>query len=234
MRFTKNFLLGASAIVLAFGCAPSNPGLVAEGVLAADTMCVVQPNNNLIAQGVLDISPDYAGYRVTGISYEVFVRVGNQLINNGNRVYPLMADPNRILINHFEVTLMDTSETTLSLPGAPNPYLVPADGAVGSTQSMDPTFGIASGTVIPDAYGQLLAGAFGTAGGTLLVRIRVIGTTAGGATLTSGPIVYPIALCSGCLFQPSCDAMGNGILNPSCGPGQDGVSQIPPPSGTCP
>lgn len=224
MRFTKNFLLGATVLGLALGCAPSNPGLVAEGVLTVDAMCLVTPTNAFLIQGTLDVQPDVPmALRPRGISYNASFRVGNQLINNSNRIYPVMADPDRIVIDHIEVTLLDTSEATLSLPGAPNPYLVPATGAIGSTTSTDPTLGIASGTVIPDAYGQLLAGLF-PAGGTVVIRARVIGTTDGGATLTSGPVVFPINLCVGCLFQCAVDSMGMPINAPSCLPGQDAVT----------
>ncbi len=224
MRLTTNFLLGTCALGLALGCAPSNPGLVAEGVLTLDEMCTVTATNALLAQGTLDVSTGApATLRPNGITYTIAVRVGNQLINNGNRIYPLMADPDRIIIDHMEVTLLDSSEATVGLAGLPNPFLVPADGAVASTASMDPTLGIAAATVIPDSYGQALGAAF-PAGGPILVRVRVIGTTAGGATLTSGPVLFPINLCVGCLFQCAVDAMGAPINAPSCLPGQDGLS----------
>lgn len=223
MRLT-NFLLGACALGLAVGCAPSNPGMVAEGILTLDSMCTVTTTNALLLEGTLDVSTDApAALRPNGIRYAVAVRVGNQLINNANRIYPLMADPNRIIFDHMEVTLLDSAEATLSLAGLPNPYLVPADGSAASTVSMDPTFGIASATVIPDSYGQSLAANFPT-GGPMVVRIRVIGTTAGGATLTSGPISFPLNLCVGCLFACGVDAMGAPVNAPSCLPGQDAVS----------
>jgi hypothetical protein len=223
MRFSKNTLLAATTLALAFGCAPSNPGLVAEGVLSVDNMCLVSATNPYLAQGTLDVSQDFGAFRTTGTSYAVALRLGNQLLNNGNRIYPLMADPNRIVLNHFEVTLMNTSEAPLAI-GASNPYLVPADGSIGSTQSMDPTFGIGYATIIPDAYGQLLAG---QSPGTILVRVRAIGTTVGGATLTSNPLTFPVTLCTGCLFQAACDAMGNPVTAPSCAPGQDAITFVP-------
>jgi len=233
MRLTPTSLLAAGALALGLGCAPSNPGLVAQGALSADTMCLVTATNALLIEGMFDLQTDVpANYRPRGMSYAIAYQVGNQLINNANRVYPLMADPNRIVINNAEITLLDASESPLSLPGLPNPYLVTASGAIGSTQSMDPTLGIATATVIPDSYGRALAGVYapgGTvgAGATIVVQARIIGTTAGGATLTSGPVVFPVSLCVGCLFQPACDTMHNPIFMPSCEPGQDAVTGVP-------
>jgi len=226
MRLTKNFSLAIAALLLALGCAPTNPGLIAEGVLVLDTMCTVSPTNNLLAQGTLDISTDVpATLRPLGVSYAVALRVGNSLINNANRVYPVMADPDYITIDHVQVTLLDMGENTLSLGGPANPYLVGADGAIASTSSMDPTLGIAAATVIPDGVGRALAARFGGAGGgSILVRVQVMGTTAGGAQLTSGPVLFPIHLCVGCLFQCAVDAMGNPVNAPSCLPGQDAVT----------
>ncbi len=227
MRTFPSTLLATGALALAFGCAPSNPGLVAEGVLSADTMCVVTATNAYILEGTLDLQ--YTGleaYRSRGISYIAAFQVGNALINNANRAFPLMADPNRIVISNAEVTLLDGGEQTLSLAGLPNPYLVPADGAIASTESMDPTLGIAAATIITDAYGQALAQRY-TSGGSIVARVRIIGQTAGGATLTTGPVVFPIHLCVGCLFRGACDSMHNPITSLSCLPGQDAVSQVP-------
>lgn len=222
MRLTNSLLLGATALALALGCAPSNPGLLADGVLTFDDMCLVTADSAFLLQGTLDIGRDVpVNVRPRGLSYTAAFRVGNNLINNSNRIYPVMADPNRIAVNHIEVTLLGASEETLDLgAGVPNPYLVPADGVIASTTSMDPSFGIATATVIPDGYGQALANMFG-AGGTIVVRARVIGTTVGGSTLTSGPVLFPINLCVGCMFQCAEDSMHVGINAPSCSPGQD-------------
>jgi hypothetical protein len=224
MRFNRTLALGLGALLLAFGCAPSNPGLIAQGVIALDTMCLAQTSNDLLAEGVLDIDTSQpATLRPAGLRYGVSIRIGNELINNSNRVYPLMADPDYITVDHMEVTLMDSSEQPLGLGGAANPYLVPAVGAVASTASMDPTLGVASATIIPDAYGTLLAGA-PPSGSVVVVRIRVIGTTNGGAQMISGPVLFPIRLCVGCLFQCATDAMGHPINSPSCLVGQDAVT----------
>lgn len=228
MRFTKSLSLGALALALAVGCAPSNPGLTAEGVLTTDAMCGVTSTSNLLLQGLFDLSTTgEAAHRLT-VSYSVAVRVGNQLINQGNRVYPVMADPDRINVDHMEVTLLNEQEAPLGL-GLPNPYLVPAVGTIGSTSSMDPTFGIANATVIPDAYGRALATTFPAGStGMIVVQLRVIGTTAGGSMLTSGPMLFPIQICYDCLFRSACDSMSTPTELASCLPGQDAVSYFCP------
>ncbi|MFO0685341.1 MAG: hypothetical protein U0234_24995 [Sandaracinus sp.] len=216
MRSTT-ILLVTSALLLGLGCAPSNPGMVAEGIIGHDTSCLYTPTSAFLIEGSLDVATPPE--RVGGITYLAVFRVGNQLINNGNRVYPLMADPNRIVFDHVEVTLVDLNETVIA-----GPYLVPASGAVGSTASMDPTFGLASATIIPDNIGQSLAGF--ADGSVIVARCRVMGTTAGGAQLTSGPVSFPITLCNGCLFRCGRDEMGNAIESLTCSPGQDGVSLV--------
>lgn len=228
MRFTQTLSIVGVALGLAVGCAPSNPGVVAEGVLTSDSMCVVTATNNLLVQGTFDLETDPATAPRTGVTYAVAVKIANQLINTGNRVYPLQADTDRFIVDHIEVTLLDQQEATIGIPGAPNPYLVPASGAAASTNSTDPTFGIATATVIPDGYGRALAAmpqfARGT-NATLLLRLRVIGTTAGGSAITTGPITFPVHTCVGCLFVGGgCDAMGLPITSTACLPGQDALT----------
>ena len=224
MRLTNT--LSVFAVALAFGCAPSNPGIVAEGVLGFDTTCMVTATSPLIAQGVLDIGPPGALTIPGGIHYFAYLKVGNQLINNGQRVYPLMSDPNRVVFHEVEVTLLGTNNQPLGI--SPNQYRVFASGAAASTTSSDPNFGIAAADVIPSTVGALIATAFaGQPNTTIIVQARVIGTTAGSAEVTSGPMFFPIRLCAGCLFQCARDAMGVPITTPipSCSPGQDAVTR---------
>ncbi len=218
MRSTNSSIVATALLALGLGCAPSNPGMVAEGVLTHDSSCLYTPTGAFLLEGTLDVATP--AERLGGITYFATFRVGNQLINNGNRIYPLMADPNRIVFTHVEVTLLDLNETVIV-----GPYLVPATGAVGSTSSMDPTIGLAAATIIPDNIGQSLAGF--ADGSVVVARCRVMGTTAGGSDLISGPVSFPITLCNGCLFQCGVDDMGNPISALTCTPGQDGISFVP-------
>jgi len=222
---SKNILLGTLVLALSIGCAPSNPGITLEGVLAPDTSCMVTATSNFLLQGTLDTTPDMP-IRPGGITYSVALQVGNQLFNNQQRVYPLMADPDRIIVDHVEVTLQNTGGGTLGL-GLANPYLVVAHGSIDSTASMDPTLALAEAEIIPANYGMALNTMFGSQpGAEIVAQLRVMGTTVGGAQLTSEAYLFPIHLCVGCLFQCACDAMMHPINSPSCLPGQDTSSGV--------
>lgn len=216
MRSTTTLLVTA-ALAIGLGCAPSNPGMIAEGIVTHDTSCIYTATSAFLIEGELDVSTPPE--RVGGITYLATFRVGNQLINNAHRDYPLMADPNRIVFTHVEVTLLDLNESVIV-----GPYLVPASGAVGSTSSMDPTFGLATATIIPDNIGQSLT-SFAD-GAVIIARSRVMGTTAGGSELVSGPVNLTITLCNGCLFQCGRDTTGAAIESLNCFPGQDSISYL--------
>jgi hypothetical protein len=228
MRRTS-ILLALVALAAGTGCAPSNPGLTLDGVLAPDAMCTWMPNNNYLAQGVLDIShPERTG----GVRYFAVMRVGNHLINRQNTLYPVMADPDQITITGARVTILNTDGQRIDV-GLPNPYNVTASGTVASTTSSDPVLGSASTEFIDSARGAALAGMF-AADTTIVLQVQAIGTTSGGSTLTSGPYSFPLLLCNGCLFQCGCDSMGNPTSSLSCNPGQDRLSQINCGPGSCP
>jgi hypothetical protein len=221
----KNTVLGTLALVVSIGCAPSNPGLTLEGVLATDTSCMVTATSDYLTMGILDIGT--MPTRTGGISYQVAMQVGNQLLNNNQRVYPLMTDPDRIIVDHVEVTLQDTGGGTLGLAGVHNPYIVPAHGSIASTTSMDPTIALAEAEIIPSNYGMALNTAFGSqADAEIVAQLRVMGTTVGGSQLTSAAFLFPIRLCVGCLFHCACDTMGHPVSQLACYPGQDHSSGV--------
>jgi hypothetical protein len=226
----SSFFTAAAAVVSLLGCAPSNPGLTIDGVLVPSDMCDFTANNALLFEARLDVSPDVpAVYRPDGVRFVAAIRVANHLINTGSRIYPLMADPNVIDIQGAEIEILNSDGTNLAFDGLPNPYRVPASGTIASTTSNEPTIGIASVEVLPAQYGASLSG-FTT--GSIIFSIRVIGVTAGGATLISGRTLLPVTLCSGCLFRGACDEDGVGVYEPTCSPGQNAVTLFPDPS--CP
>ena len=217
-----------AVLVACFGCAPSNPGLTIDGVLVPGDSCDYTPTSPFIVEAVLDTNPDVPMRdRPAGVRYVAVLRVANHLINTANRVYPLQADPNVLSLESAEIEVQNSDGTRFAFDGLPNPYRVPAIGTIASTTSSEPQLGISVVEVLPPQYG---AGLAGLTTGTLLLSIRVIGVTAGGATLVSGRTLLPLRLCSGCLFQCAVDMMGVPIIQPSCSPGQDRVSLI----ATCP
>jgi hypothetical protein len=216
----RNHLVSIALCALSFGCAPSNPGLSIDGVLIPSDNCEYSANSAFLVESVLDTNPDIP--RAGGIRYVAVLRVANRLINNGNRIYPLMADPNSINIESAEVEVLNTDGTPFAFgDGLPNPFRVSATGSIPSTTSNEPQLGISVAEILPPQYGAALAGIEGS----LVFSIRVIGVTTGGAALTSGRVVLPLRLCSGCLFGCVLDEMGDPIEVPSCSPGQDAFTQ---------
>ena len=216
----RSSVLSAVACALALGCAPSNPGLTIDGVLVPTEMCEFTAANLFLVQATLDTAPP-AG---DDIRYLAVFRVGNHLVNRGQLVYPLMADPNVISLSQAEIEVLNSDGTRFDF-GMPNPYRVTAVGAIPSTVSNEPVFGTSVVEVLPPAYGAALAG---VGPGTLIFSVRMIGVTSGGATLVSGPMNLPINLCLGCLFSCVVDEMGIPVGGPSCFPGQDRESIICP------
>jgi hypothetical protein len=210
---------------LSFGCAPSNPGLTIEGVLVPSDTCEYTSSSAFLVEAVLDTNPDVStAIRPGGVRYVAVLRVGNHLVNNANRVYPIMADPNVITIESAEVEVLNTDGSQFAFSdGLPNPFRVTATGSIPSTSSNEPQIGLSVAEVLPAQYGAALAG---LPSGTIILSIRVIGVTSGGSALTSGRTLLPVRLCNGCMFQCTVDGMGAPISVPSCTPGQDAVTGL--------
>lgn len=219
----RSHLVSIALCALSFGCAPSNPGLTIDGVLVPSDNCEFSSSSAFLVEAVLDTNPDVStAVRPAGIRYLAVIRVANHLINTANRVYPFQADTNVITLESAEVEVLNSDGTRFAFAdGLPNPFRVPAIGTVTSTTSNEPQIGITTVEVLPAQYG---AGLAGLPSGTIVLSIRVIGVTSGGASLTSGRTLLPIRLCSGCMFQCVVDEMGVSIESLYCAPGQDGVS----------
>ncbi len=217
MRRTSLFSMVLCA--MSFGCAPSNPGLTIDGVLVPSDSCEYTSSSAFLVEAVLDTNPDVPPVlRPGGVRYVAVLRVANHLINNGNRVYPLMADPDVVSMEGAEIEVLNSDGTVFDFGGLPNPYRVTAVGTIASTTSNEPQLGLATVEVLPAQYGASLAG---LTSGSLVLSIRVIGVTTGGATLISGRTLLPVRLCSGCLFQCVVDEMGDPIAQTACQAGQD-------------
>lgn len=211
----RRTLLLASMALLA-GCAPGDPGLVIQNVVAPNEQCMYDVGNAMTSHGTYDL----AG----GGGYFATLRLGNQLIdlgNNGTTGTP-RANPNVIMVQEFEVEITDTASSTLELGGLPNPYTVPAGGGVVPSSDGN-SAGEALGTVtlIPPVYGDSLGE------GEIVVRMRAVGTTVGGAEVVSSEFVFPITVCNGCLFDCRFDDEGEPVCAPSCTPGQDSMHVTP-------
>lgn len=199
------------------GCAPGNTGLLILNVVAPDDSCLYAVGNPQHSSGVLDVAPP-PGY--DGGGYVAFFRFGNQLLNlsRTGSSGPAMADPNVMQVQQLEVELQDVGGTPLAL-GGPNPYTVPAGGGVvPSSDGSAAGEALGSAELIPAVY---IPDLVPYADSDIVVSIKAIGTTLGGAEVVSYPFVYPIHLCAGCLFGCAYDADMAAVCSPTCNPGQD-------------
>lgn len=189
-----------SLLMLALGCAPSNPGLVIDGVLALPDNCTLSATSNVFTlQGTLDTSPRLNPLRPLGITYDANFRVTSRLLALFNNRYPLRAEPNVLSMNYAEVEVMQVDGTPYDFVGLPNPFRVAAAGTINPSTSANGVAGIVPVQVIPPIYGDSLADQTGR----VIISVRLTGTTSGGATVTSGEYVFPLDLCSYCLVR--CD-----------------------------
>lgn len=228
MRYFSTFAFVSSLALLGAGCAPGNPGLVIDGVIAPPTSggCTYDPSANVfLAEGVLDttdLGTSVLPSGVIGPRYLAYLRASNHLINLFNGTYPLRADPNRMTLIAADVEITNIDGSITSFGALPNPFRVAASGVVPSAASDSPGTGIAGVELIPPQY----ATALGAVGGTvrLIVAVTLIGRTSGDAGVESNPFIFPIDVCTGCLVACTTDPMGTSI---GCSPGQDAVTILP-------
>ena len=208
-------------VVVLAGCAPGNPGLVVGGALAPSDDCSYEASGPRLISGVLDVAP-------ARVSYTMKAAVFNQLINlsssSGGMGRPPMADPNVMTIDRAEVELRDVQDNPIALAGASNPYTVPATGLIPSSDGSEAGTGIAVAQIIPPIIGEGLRGAEGS---QIIAVVRFIGVTAGGAEVASAEFPWPIEICFGCLFGCQPTEEGGALCQPSCTPGQDGLTISP-------
>lgn len=244
MRSSFSLVSLCALLTLSAGCAPSNPGLHIDGVLAPPMggLCTIDASSNVfLGSGVLDtlslrgmFIPDPAAF---GPRYVANFRVSNHLINLFSDRYPLRADPNvmhllaaDIEIRNIDGLLTDFGDRT----NFPNPFRVAAGGTILSAASESPGLGITSVEIIPPGYAAQL-GAMGVDGARLIASVRIIGRTTGDAAVQSAEYFFPIDICNSCLFF--CAATAEDVST-GCAFGQDVASALPPttvlPEGTCP
>lgn len=199
------------------GCAPGNPGLFISNVVAPNDQCLYDTSNATFFRGFFDTA-------IENNSYEAVLVFNNQLLNlaqSGGSGFPVMADPNVINVHSLEIELRDGGGAALAIT-APA-FTVPVGGtAIPSGDGMTVGAGLGAVTLIPRGYAGELAGIAGT-NGSIVVSMRAIGQTLGGAEVVSSEFYFPIHFCSGCLLTCLRDSDGEEICRPSCTPGQDSV-----------
>lgn len=226
----RRFALIASLLALTVGCAPSNPALVIDGVLAPTDDCVFDPTSVIFSLSpTLDTRTYPASIRPQGVRYLAAMRVTSRLIPLFNDRYPLRAEPNVLTLQYADVEILAVDGTPFDFAGLPNPYRITTGATIAPGTSSAGASGIAALEIVPPLYGDSLI----EVAGRVLVSVRVTGTTSGGATITSGEYVFPLDLCPGCLL--ACDPSLT-TVEPTCLVGQDRTTVIGPnadPTDTC-
>jgi hypothetical protein len=200
---------GASLILVAglalIGCVDdSGPALYIQGNIAPDSECVVAAGGTLLARGAFN--PDI------GVDYTFNAMFVNQLLSNASTAPP-RPDPNGILMQGAEITIMDAAGGTVPFGSLPNPFTI-------SNTAFVPSSGSASGgaggtapgvlTIIPAVYADELAAMAGDF--QLLVSIRAFGETLGHVSVEAREFIWPIDICRDCLIDTSPDAAGSCCL----------------------
>lgn len=184
--------LGAVALLALVGasttaCEENESMLFIVGVMRVTSGdCVVEADADAPIQsnGVLDVS--------LRSGYTAAVLVGSQLTQRGSRDQ-LRTETARLSLQGAEVTLTDYEGRVLNLGGGvPNPYSTVGTGFVNPGSGEDAGYGVIfvdivpAGINIPDQ--------------TIISKVRVFGTTLGGAELESNEYIFPIRICRGCLI----------------------------------
>jgi|GEM_PF-2164471 len=196
----RRFALLASALALSIGCAPSNPALVIDGVLAPTDDCIFDGTSLVFSLSpTLDTRAYTPALRPAGIRYLAALRVTSRLIPLFNDRYPLRAEPNVLTLQYADVEILQVDGTAFDFGGLPNPYRISTAATIPPGTSSAGASGVAGLEIIPPLYGLSLT----EVPGRILVSVRITGTTSGGATITSGEYLFPMDLCPGCLV--ACD-----------------------------
>lgn len=195
----RRFALIASLLALSIGCAPSNPALVIDGVLAPTDDCVFDGTSLVFSLSPTLDTRAYPAFRPQGIRYLAALRVTSRLIPLFNDRYPLRAEPNVLTLQYADVEILAVDGTPFDFGGLPNPYRITTAATIAPGTSSAGASGVAGLEIIPPLYGESLT----DVAGRILVSVQITGTTSGGATITSGEYLFPMDLCPGCLV--ACD-----------------------------
>lgn len=208
-------------VVVLAGCAPGNPGLLIGGALAPSDDCSYEASGATLHTGVLDVAPGRVSYTLNALVFNQLINLSNP---TGGMGRPPMADPNVITIRQAQVELRDVQDNPIALGAAANPYTVAAHGFVPSSDGSEAGAAIAVAEIIPPIIGESLRAHTNS---QIIAAVRFLGVTAGGADVLTAEFAWPIELCSGCLFGCIVDDEGTSLCQPSCTPGQDGLTISP-------
>lgn len=191
--------LGIVAAGLLTGCADNNVSIFVRQVQARlpGNECVAtnDPESEVVLEGFYDVGTDAV---LAQNGFQGALLWGNQLVPRAD-ADRLLAESNRVQIYEAEIEVFDFSGATITSS------VQPVTGFSDAAQGINPSYGLASVTLLDFATGASVA-----AGGQQVVvsRVRLRGETLGGLEVESGPFDFPITVCNNCstVFVPaSCD-----------------------------
>jgi hypothetical protein len=160
--------------------------------------CTIKPEftGSFLSKGVMD--------RVFASEYVAGLIVGSQLTQRGSRER-VRTETSKVALKGAEVKL-ETETSKVALKGAEvklespqGKELVPAFSSIGTgfvdaSDGEDATPAAMFATLIPASVAPSLPR------GTVVVKVRVFGTTLGGEDVESAELLFPIEVCDGCLI----------------------------------
>jgi hypothetical protein len=164
------------------GCATNDSMMYIVGVaLRRAGACAIKPelDGTFLSKGVMD--------RIFATEYVAGLIVGSQLTQRGSRER-VRTETNKVALKGAEVKL-ETSQGKELVP----PFSSIGTGFVDASDGEDAAPAAMFATLIPASVAPSLPR------GTVVVKVRVFGTTLGGEDVESAELLFPIEVCDGCL-----------------------------------
>lgn len=187
-RSLHKSLLAFTATCLVAGalpsCATNDSMMYIVGVAVRKSgACSIKPDlgGSFLAQGTMD--------RLFTSEYVAGLIVGNQIMQRGSRER-VRTETSRVALKGAEVKL-ESSQGTELVPA----FSSIGTGFVDASDGTDAAPAAMFATLIPASVAPLLPA------GTVVVKVRVFGTTLGGEDVESSELLFPIQVCDGCLVS---------------------------------
>lgn len=194
-------LLGLAA------CAPAGSSAYVSGNAPLSQECAATDADIVISTGLFDVLSRNTKKENCIRPYRMSLVINSNLVTNNNTAVGRV-EPNTLLVQYADVTLMDKTEALLTFPGSgsdpglPNPYRVYTSASISPATGDEPSQGWVQLDAIPAAYGARLRN---LAGDSILVELQLAGRTTGDVEVDFPSFLYPLAICSDCLSACATD-----------------------------
>jgi hypothetical protein len=185
-------LLGTAA------CAPAGSSAYVSGNVPLSADCVPGDGNVVISTGIYDVLGKASKKTTCLKPYRMALAINSNLQSNSNQAVGRV-EPNALLVNYADVTLMDKNEAVLNFDGSdapPNPYRVYTSISIPPSMDEHPSQGFVQIDAIPTPYAKYLREHF--AGDSILIEVQFFGKTTGDIHVDFAPYLYPVAICTDC------------------------------------